>query len=130
MGDKIDRREFLKIGTASTLGVGAMSSGLRLASAATEKTVRLGVVGVGGRGTSHVETLLAMGGVEIPAICDINQQHLTRAQSMVEKAGQKRPERGTGAMWKTTSGWCTVMTWTPCSSRPTGSGTRPWRCAR
>ena len=104
MGDKIDRREFLKIGTASTLGVGAMSSGLRLASAATEKTVRLGVVGVGGRGTSHVETLLAMGGVEIPAICDINQQHLTRAQSMVEKAGQKRPERGTGAMWKTTSG--------------------------
>jgi len=130
MGDKIDRREFLKIGTASTLGVGAMSSGLRLASAATEKTVRLGVVGVGGRGTSHVETLLAMGGVEIPAICDINQQHLTRAQSMVEKAGQKRPERGTGAMWKTTSGWCTVMTWTPCSSRPTGSGTPPWRCAR
>jgi len=92
MTNKIDRREFLKIGTATTLGMGAMSSGLRGASAAPEKPVRLGMVGVGGRGTSHVETLLAMGGVEIPAICDINQEHLTRAQSMVEKAGQKRPE--------------------------------------
>ena len=92
MKNQIDRREFLKIGTATTLGVGAMSSGLRPALAAPEKPVRLGMIGVGGRGTSHVETLLAMGGVDIPAICDINQEHLTRAQSMVEKAGQKRPE--------------------------------------
>ena len=92
MANQIDRREFLKIGAASTMGMGAMSRGLGFASAAAEKPVRLGVIGVGGRGTSHVETLLAMGGVEIPALCDINEEHLTRAQSMVEKAGQKRPE--------------------------------------
>lgn len=92
MANKMDRREFLKVGAASTMGMGAMSRGLGLASAAPEKPVRLGIVGVGARGTSHVETLLAMGGVQIPALCDINQEHLTRAQALVEKAGQKRPE--------------------------------------
>jgi predicted dehydrogenase len=92
MTNGMDRREFLKIGAASTMGIGAMSRGLGLASAPTEKPLRLGIVGVGDRGTSHVETLLAMGGVQIPALCDINQEHLTRAQSMVEKAGQPRPE--------------------------------------
>jgi predicted dehydrogenase len=65
---------------------------LRPASAAAEKPVRLGMVGVGGRGTSLLEVLLGMGGVVIPAICDINQEHLARAQAMVEKTGQKRPE--------------------------------------
>jgi predicted dehydrogenase len=88
----MDRREFLKVGAASTMGMGAVSQGLGLASASTEKPLRLGIVGVGDRGTSHVETLLAMGGVQIPALCDINQEHLTRAQTMVEKAGQPRPE--------------------------------------
>jgi predicted dehydrogenase len=92
MANQIDRREFLKIGAASTMGMGALSSGLGLAAAAPGKPVRLGIIGVGGRGTSHLETLLAMGGVEIPALCDINQEHLTNAQSLVEKAGQKRPE--------------------------------------
>jgi predicted dehydrogenase len=92
MADEMDRREFLKIGVASTMSMGGMSYGLQLSSAAPAKPLRLGIVGVGARGTTHVETLLAMGGVEIPALCDINQEHLTRAQSMVEKAGQKRPE--------------------------------------
>lgn len=90
--EKIDRRQFLKIGTATTLGVGAMTSGLQIGSAAPQKPVRLGMIGVGGRGTSHLRTLLGRGDVQIPAICDINMEHLARAQSMVEKAGQKRPE--------------------------------------
>ena len=52
------------------------------------RKLRLGMIGVGDRGTSHVQTLLAMG-VQIPAVCDINRQHLERAQSLVEKAGAK-----------------------------------------
>ena len=84
----IDRRDFLKISTATTLGAGLV----RGFAAPASRPVRLGMVGVGSRGTSHLRNLLAMGGVEIPAICDINQEHLERAQAMVEKAGQKRPE--------------------------------------
>ena len=92
MANEMDRREFLKIGAVSTVGMGALSHGLEAATVTPQKPVRLGMIGVGDRGTSHVETLLAMGGVEIPAICDINEEHLNRAQSLVEKAGQKRPE--------------------------------------
>jgi predicted dehydrogenase len=86
------RREFLQIGSAATLAIPVLRSGGTLASATTEKPVRLGVVGVGGRGTHLLSLLLAMGGVEVPAICDINDEHLARAQGMVEKASQKRPE--------------------------------------
>jgi predicted dehydrogenase len=89
---EMGRREFLKYGAAGTVGIGSIGHGFGLASARAEKPLRLGIVGVGDRGTSHVETLLAMGGVEIPALCDINQEHLARAQALVEKAGQKRPE--------------------------------------
>jgi predicted dehydrogenase len=92
MHDKFDRREFLKIGSATTLGVGTLTTAFNFGVAEEVKPVRLGMIGVGGRGTSHVELLLAMGGVEIPAICDINQEHLNHAQSLVEKAGRKRPE--------------------------------------
>jgi len=63
-----------------------------MAQAVATKPVRLGIVGVGGRGTSLLSTLLAIGGVEIPAVCDINCQNLARAQSLIEKAGQKKPE--------------------------------------
>jgi predicted dehydrogenase len=90
MHKEMARREFLKVGATATLN--ALLTTPSVATAAEEKPVRLGMVGVGGRGTSLLEILLAMGSVQIPALCDINQEHLTRAQSMVEKAGQKRPE--------------------------------------
>jgi len=92
MDSKLNRREFLKISSATTLGAGAMTSAFTLGAAEeAAKPLRVGMIGVGGRGTSHVQSLLAMG-VHIPAICDITQEHLERAQSLVEKAGQKRPE--------------------------------------
>ena len=90
MPNELARRDFLKTGAAATLGM--MAGALGAGAAAEEKPVRLGVVGVGGRGTSLLENLLGMNDVRIPAICDINQEHLARAQAMVEKAGQKRPE--------------------------------------
>ncbi len=90
MEKELARREFLKAGAAATLGM--MSGTLGVAAPGEEKAVRLGVVGVGGRGTSLLDILLGMKDVRIPAICDINQEHLARAQAMVEKAGQKRPE--------------------------------------
>ena len=91
MDGTFNRRDFLKISSASTLGAAAMTNAFVFGVAEELKTLRVGMIGVGGRGTSHVQTLLAMG-VQIPAVCDINQEHLERAQSLVEKAGQKRPE--------------------------------------
>ncbi len=53
--------------------------------------VRVGFIGVGGRGTSLLGNFLAIDDVQVTAICDIVKDHVSRAQAKVEKAGQKAP---------------------------------------
>ena len=53
--------------------------------------VRVGFVGVGGQGTSHWENLLTIPGVELVAVCDIDESHAARAAAMAVKAGKKAP---------------------------------------
>jgi predicted dehydrogenase len=60
--------------------------------AGAEKVVRIGIVGAGNRGTGLLRNFLDLPGVAIPAVCDINEANLSRAQGIVEKAGHKRPE--------------------------------------
>ena len=56
------------------------------------KPVRLGVVGTGGRGTSLIRIAASLPGVDFPALCDINQQNLARAQDLVMTSGRSKPE--------------------------------------
>ena len=51
---------------------------------------RIGLIGVGGRGTSLLEDLLGAS-ASVLAICDVVEEKATHAQSLVEKAGQKTP---------------------------------------
>jgi predicted dehydrogenase len=53
--------------------------------------VRLGIIGVGGRGTSLLGDLLAVENVEVKAICDLVPAKLEHAQKMVTDAGQAKP---------------------------------------
>src|SRR5204863_8159950 len=53
--------------------------------------VRLGIVGVGLRGTDVLGEFLALDKVVINAVCDVVNEKCLRAAQMVEKAGQKRP---------------------------------------
>jgi len=55
------------------------------------KPVRLGFVGVGNRGSYHLDCALGMEGVEVPAVCDIDDNALYRAKRWVEEAGQPSP---------------------------------------
>jgi len=103
MSGHFQRREFLKL--ASIAGIAPSLAG-------ADKPVRIGLVGVGHRGTGLVKILLDVPGVEIPAICDINEEHLQSAQAIVEKSGRKRPE-DTRAARKTTGGWWSARIWTP-----------------
>jgi myo-inositol 2-dehydrogenase / D-chiro-inositol 1-dehydrogenase len=75
----LDRRRFLGL----TAGA---------AFAQSEKPIRIGIVGVGHRGSYLLTTLLDLPDVQAPAICDINEGTLKHAQDVVEKAGRKRPE--------------------------------------
>jgi predicted dehydrogenase len=53
--------------------------------------VRLGIIGVGGRGTSLLRDLLLVDGVEVKAICDLVPEKVEHAQKMVTDAGQPKP---------------------------------------
>jgi predicted dehydrogenase len=84
----VGRRAFL---AASASGVAV--NALRAAETAQRADpVRVGIVGTGGRGRSLLRILLGLGGVEIPALCDVNRQHLDLAAGMITKAGRAKPE--------------------------------------
>jgi ornithine cyclodeaminase/alanine dehydrogenase-like protein (mu-crystallin family) len=100
-----NRRDFMKTGAA--LGIGAAVLGAKLISCeekprelmtkpgvpnvAPIETVRIGFVGVGNQGSSHVRNFLNIDGVEIKAICDIIPEKVERMQSWVTEAGFKKP---------------------------------------
>jgi predicted dehydrogenase len=86
----ISRRGFIEKGTIATLGMSVLPAGL-LANNQTQKTVRIGVIGTGGRGTGHVGTLLGIEGTEIVAVCDLTRSKAENAAGLCEKAGKTRP---------------------------------------
>lgn len=53
--------------------------------------VRLGIIGVGGRGSSLLQDLLAVEKVEVKAICDVVPEKVAHAQKAVVAAGQPEP---------------------------------------
>jgi Oxidoreductase family, NAD-binding Rossmann fold len=77
-----------------TRGAAAAANGETMVGVKFEKrdVFRLGVIGVGGRGTGMLGNFLAVPGVQVNAICDSNKEHATHAQELVEKSGGKKPE--------------------------------------
>ena len=53
--------------------------------------VRLGFVGIGGRGSYHLDCALGIEGVEVPAMCEIQPDRLERAAGWVEQSGRPAP---------------------------------------
>jgi predicted dehydrogenase len=88
MYDDLTRRDFLRLGAAAGA---AAALGRTAWGEEAKKTIRLGFIGVGGRGTYLLQLALGFEGVEVPAVCDINEAHLNRALDLVEKARGRRP---------------------------------------
>ncbi len=95
----MSRREFIRSNAAAAVfaASGAVLPDFRFpvrnstAGRLKEKPVRLAVLGTGNRGRGLLGILLEMPGLEFPALCDIQPNHLDTARDMVEKAGHKRP---------------------------------------
>jgi hypothetical protein len=88
--ENLSRRSFIKTGTMATIGLGMLSDPARAAMKTADK-VRIGVIGTGNRGTSHVNNLLAIEGVEVAAVCDLTEARAANAADICEKAGRKKP---------------------------------------
>lgn len=82
------RREFVLAGAAL-----AASSVLPTASAtATQRRLRLGMIGTGMRAQGLLSLLLQRDDVEVVALCDIEPIMLARALERVAKAGKPKPQ--------------------------------------
>ncbi|MFC1635594.1 Gfo/Idh/MocA family protein [Planctomycetota bacterium] len=88
-----NRRDFLKsnVGGAIGLALAGVGAKSKAAKGADRRTVRIGIVGMGGRGNSLMSNLLLMENVEIRALCDLSAQKVAAAQNQVVKAGQSKP---------------------------------------
>lgn len=53
-----------------------------------DQTIRLGVIGLGGRGRGLLRLLLRMADIEVPAICDLYDDRLQLAQESIVAAGR------------------------------------------
>jgi len=57
----------------------------------SEKPIRLGFVGIGGRGSYHLNAALGIDGIEVPAICELKPVRLYAAKRWIEAAGLPSP---------------------------------------
>jgi len=64
-----------------------------------KERVRLGIIGVGGRGTSLLRDLLAVENVDVLAICDVVPAKVEAAQKMVTDAGHPKPAGFSNGDW-------------------------------
>lgn len=82
----LNRRRFLGCSAAAGL---ALTQG-HVAEASTGP-VRVGLIGLGTRGTSLLRTFLELPSAEVPVVCDAEPRHRDRAAGIVEKARGSRP---------------------------------------
>jgi hypothetical protein len=88
---KVSRREFIKTGAIAAIGITMLPEQSKSAEP-SGKLVKIGVIGTGNRGTGHVNTLLSIDGVEIAAVCDLEESKAMNAADICVKAGRKRPK--------------------------------------
>ncbi len=94
----INRRDFLKANAAVLAGMTIAGLTPEIATAAEEaKPLRIGFVALGGRGRGNMATVLSLGGVVVPAICDIDPNALNAAQDIITSRGFPKADTYSGA---------------------------------
>src|SRR5665647_799801 len=93
-----NRRKFVKLSATAAVGSAAILSGYSFPGetafqdSSNEKPVRLGFIGIGGRGSYHLNAALGMEGVEVPAICEVIPKRLQQAKKWIEESGRPTPK--------------------------------------
>ncbi|MDP2319334.1 MAG: Gfo/Idh/MocA family oxidoreductase [Acidobacteriota bacterium] len=104
----LNRRDFLKLSGAAALGVGPASTFAEatadkkaghhieaaeqgLLAAPPIELVRIGMVGIGLQGGSHLENFLKISGCRITAVCDVRDERTTWAGKAIVAAGHPQP---------------------------------------
>jgi predicted dehydrogenase len=87
----MDRRDFLKT-TGKAVAVGAATLATRGKVLGANDRVRVAVCGVRGRGKDHIHGFTHVRGVEVAALCDVDENVLNQRLKDVTGAGLPRPK--------------------------------------
>jgi len=82
------RRDFIAASTIAGLGATLFPS--VILPAKENIKARLGIIGVGLRGRSHLNLLLQRNDTEVKAICDIDPDAIAKSQAMIAAAGKEK----------------------------------------
>jgi predicted dehydrogenase len=80
------RRTFIQAGAA--MAVGAQANRILGAN----DRINVAVIGLGGRGTNHVDSYVKLETGHLAGLCDVNQAALEKAQARVQRATQATPK--------------------------------------
>lgn len=87
------RRDFVKKTAIVSTGI-ALAPKLTFGSnfSSIKETLNIGLIGVGLRGTNHLNNVLLRDDVNVLAICDIDEQRNKIALDLINKAGHQKPK--------------------------------------
>ncbi|GGK46014.1 MULTISPECIES: Gfo/Idh/MocA family protein [Flavobacteriaceae] len=85
------RRNFIK--KTAIVGAGiSLAPNFTFGIGKSPNKLKVGMIGVGLRGTNHLNNVLNREDVLVTAICDIDPKRISNALDIIEKSGQKKPE--------------------------------------
>jgi len=85
------RRQFLRDATITGAAISAVNTPLKVMAAEKKSVVRLGMIGVGFRGQSHLEQMLKRNDTQIVAMADPDKIMMAMAQKIVAENNKKAP---------------------------------------
>ena len=87
------RRDFIKKTVIAGVGISVLPNiAFGISNDLSTKKLRVGLIGVGLRGTNHLNNLLSRTDVLITAICDIDPNRISLALKKIDEKGQKKPK--------------------------------------
>lgn len=88
MSKPTTRRQFVQKASLTSLAIGLSPAIIKAQSSAKMNTVRLGIIGTGFRGQSHIEMLCQRKDTNIVAFADPDPRMLSDAQKILKEAGR------------------------------------------
>ncbi|PQJ77117.1 Gfo/Idh/MocA family protein [Polaribacter glomeratus] len=86
------RRNFIKKTAILGTGISLLPSfTFGLNSSSNADIVKIGLIGVGLRGTKHLQNLLLRNDINVTAICDVDPARITIALDKIKESGYKKP---------------------------------------
>ena len=87
------RRNFIRQSAIAGAGLSVIPNvTFGMATNTSKSMLRVGLIGVGLRGTNHLNNVLLREDVTVTAICDIDPARISIALDLIDKAGQKKPK--------------------------------------